>query len=125
MDGGMNNTLCVSNDPGGYEKCTVTTELSTFYTEVLAYTSHGIGKLIFTGLNLNYVTNANRTEESPPLANYNCNQTTTLFGIVDDITNSIDETHGNWCFFEVICLKVLFRLESHCFLFKLQFDSNQ
>ena len=99
MDGGMNNTLCVSNDPGGYEQCTVITELSTFYTEVLAYTSHGIGKLIFTGLNLIYVTNANRTEESPPpLVNYNCNQTTTLFDIMDDITNRIDETHGNYPF---------------------------
>ena len=51
MDGGMSDHLCVSNYFGGPEKCTVTTESSTFYTEVLAYTSHGIGKLIFTGKN--------------------------------------------------------------------------
>ena len=98
MNGGMNDHLCASTNIEGSEKCTVTTELSTFYTEVLAETSHGIGKLIFTGLNLTYVTNANKTEESPPSANYNCNQTTTLFDIMDGITNSIDETHGN-CFF--------------------------
>ena len=98
MDGGISDQLCKSDHFGGDESCTVTTELSTFYTEVLAFTSHGIGKLIFTGPNLAYVTNANRTEESPPLANYNCNQTTTLFDIMDDITNRIDETHGNYPF---------------------------
>ena len=114
--------LCLSRTLDGAEMCTAKTELSTFYTAVHAYESHGIGRLIFTGLSLTYVTDANKTEESPPVTNYNCNQTTTLFGIMDDITNSIDETHGNWCFFEVICLKALFKLESHCFLFKLQFD---
>ena len=98
MDGGISDQLCKSNHFGGEEKCTVITGLSTFYTEVLAFTSHGIGKLVFTGPNLVFVTNANRTEESPPLANYNCNQTTTLFDIMDDITNRIDETHGNYLF---------------------------
>ena len=98
MDGGMSDHLCSSRGYGGYEKCAVTTELSTFYTEVHAHKSHGIGRLIFTGLNLTYVTNANKTEESPPLANYNCNQTTTLFDIMDDLANRIDETHGNYLF---------------------------
>ena len=90
--------LCKSVTLEGDERCTAQTELSTFYTAVHAYESHGIGRLIFTGLNLTYVTNANKTEESPPLANYNCNQTTTLFDVMDDITNRIDETHGNYLF---------------------------
>ena len=90
--------LCRSITLEGEERCTAQTELSTFYTAVDAHESHGIGRLIFTGLNLTYVTDANKTEEALPVTNYNCNQTTTLFDIMDDITNSIDKTHGN-CFF--------------------------
>ena len=91
--------LCGSATYEGAEMCTAITELSTFYVAVHAHESHGIGRLIFTGLNLAYVTDANKTEEAVPVTNYHCNQTTTLFDIMGDITNSIDETHGN-CFFE-------------------------
>ena len=87
--------LCLSVTLEGHERCTAQTELSTFYTEVHAHESHGIGRLIFTGLKLTYVTDANKTEEAPPLANYNCNQTTTLFDFMDDITNAINQTSGN------------------------------
>ena len=94
MTGGMD--LCSSADNGGYEMCRATTELSTFYTEVYAHKSHGIGQLIFTGSNLTFVTNANKTEETNPVANYHCNQTTTLLKLMGNITNIIDETHGKY-----------------------------
>ena len=43
------------------------------------------------------MTNANETEESVPVSDHNCIQPN-LFQIVDNITNTVDETHSK-CFF--------------------------
>lgn len=77
----------------------------TFYIKVFAFHPHGIGNLTFTGSNLIYVTNANKTEESVPVPDHNCIQHN-LFQIMDNITNTIDETHGKYeiCFWTLIYL---------------------
>ena len=92
-DGGRNR-LCKSAGGSGNERCRTpsNTDVSSMYAIIYAHRDHTTGSITFTGSKLISVTNANQTEQTPPVLNQRCEKIG-LVQKIENITSAIDQTH--------------------------------